>query len=471
MKMHRPSVAIVGAGVAGIAAASRLMENGIHDITILEAENRIGGRIFTTNLDESNIELGAQWIHGEELNVVYGLGKPSGLIENSLNDFSKVTCVLSNGNFIDGKVSSLLYQVCQDILHEDTIKKIDGSVGEYISKRFKEKIITDIDNDITHSYLEWFHSFKNSIDGSDSWFELSSHNDDYVECSGNLLLRWKHGYKTIFDLLMKKYSDDPSQELPLLSKTLLNKEVTTIEWKNVKPKVVCRDGTSYSADHVIVTVSLGVLKECAKTLFEPPLPGYKLRAIDGLEIGTVNKIFLKFPFKWWPEDCHGFSFLWKQQDRDNCELKDNNAWARDIFGFYADDSGPTVLLGWVVGPSARQMETFSDRDVENACMVVLNKFLGKMYNIPQPLCIARSKWHSNPHFRGSYSYHSIRTENSNASPEHLTEPLVVDNRPVVMFAGEATHNHFFSTVHGGLETGWREANRIISSYKYKKCSL
>lgn len=66
---------------------------------------------------------------------MYGLSKPLGLIENSLNDFSKVTCVLSNGNFIDGKVSSLLYQICQDILHEDTIRKFDGSVGEYILKR------------------------------------------------------------------------------------------------------------------------------------------------------------------------------------------------------------------------------------------------------------------------------------------------------------------------------------------------
>lgn len=85
--------------------------------------------------DKSVIELGAQWIHGEELNVVYGLGKPLGFIENSLNDFSKVTCVLSDGNFVNGKVSSLLYQVCQDILHEDTIQKFDGSIGEYFSKR------------------------------------------------------------------------------------------------------------------------------------------------------------------------------------------------------------------------------------------------------------------------------------------------------------------------------------------------
>lgn len=68
--------------------------------------------------------------------------------------------------------------------------------------RFKEKIVTDIGEGITDSYLEWFHSFKNSIDGSDSWFEVSCSNNDYVECNGNLLLRWKQGYKTIFDLLM-----------------------------------------------------------------------------------------------------------------------------------------------------------------------------------------------------------------------------------------------------------------------------
>lgn len=68
--------------------------------------------------------------------------------------------------------------------------------------------------------------------------------------------------------------------MPILNKTLLNKEVSNIIWKNVKPKVICSDGTSYSADHVIITVSLGVLKECVKTMFDPPLPEYKFRAID-----------------------------------------------------------------------------------------------------------------------------------------------------------------------------------------------
>ena len=54
---HSPSVIIIGAGASGIAAASRLFENGFKKITILEAENRIGGRINTTKFSESYITL------------------------------------------------------------------------------------------------------------------------------------------------------------------------------------------------------------------------------------------------------------------------------------------------------------------------------------------------------------------------------------------------------------------------------
>lgn len=74
----------------------------------------------------------------------------------------------------------------------------------------------------------------------------------------------------------------------------------------------------------------------------------------------------------------------------------------------------------------------------------------------------RFKWHSNPHFRGTYSFRSMETEAANTSAADLARPLVTeDGKPVVLFAGEATHSNFYSTVHGALESGHREAERII----------
>lgn len=72
-------------------------------------------------------------------------------------------------------------------------------------------------------------------------------------------------------------------------------------------------------------------------------------------------------------------------------------------------------------------------------------------------------WYTNPHFRGTYSYQTPKINKRNPSVEViLAEPIRnKENKPVLLFAGEATHSHFYSTVHGAIETGYREADRII----------
>lgn len=78
----------------------------------------------------------------------------------------------------------------------------------------------------------------------------------------------------------------------------------------------------------------------------------------------------------------------------------------------------------------------------------------------------RSTWHSNPHFRGSYSYYSLKSDALSASTTKLAEPIKSQSgTPVIQFAGEATSPHHFSTVHGAVETGWREAQRLIDLYR------
>lgn len=80
--------------------------------------------------------------------------------------------------------------------------------------------------------------------------------------------------------------------------------------------------------------------------------------------------------------------------------------------------------------------------------------------------VNRSTWHSNPHFRGAYTFCSIEAEENNASSEDLACPISSKNRnDVLLFAGESTHSTHYSTVHGAIESGYREAERIIDLYK------
>lgn len=78
----------------------------------------------------------------------------------------------------------------------------------------------------------------------------------------------------------------------------------------------------------------------------------------------------------------------------------------------------------------------------------------------------RSKWQSNPHFRGSYSNITLESDALDATTTKLAEPINDQNgKPILQFAGEATDQHYFSTVHGAIGSGWREAQRLIDLYR------
>ncbi|XP_069688815.1 uncharacterized protein [Periplaneta americana] len=485
-RMEEVQVVVVGAGAAGVAAAARLMERGVKDIVILEAEERMGGRIHTVLFGDAVLDLGAQWVHGEVGNVVYSMANRYGLLTASETEIIESPYIESTGNVVDSDIAEKIMGILT-LIHKAgdvLLKDFKASLGQYYNAVFQRKMEEEFST--SHSklgryFLDWFQKFENSIDGSDSWFETSGRGlTEYWDCEGNLLLSWKSGgYRRVLDLLMNKYPGE-KEEVPVGSRIEYKKEVTHIRWDDLpedkagKAVVECSDGSSYTADHIILTVSLGVLKERAHAMFSPPLPPLKLNAVRGLGIGSVDKIFLKFPYRWWPAEHSGFSLLWTDEDAssfrpsgDTGEGVGGKSWLKDVFGFYSVDNQPLVLCGWIVGPPARYMEQLSDEQVTQGCHELLQKFAGRGFNVtvPRPERVVRSSWSKNPHFRGSYSFRSMESEALGAYASHLAEPLTTEkNKPVLMFAGEATHDHFYSTVHGAIESGWREADRIFTFY-------
>lgn len=249
------------------------------------------------------------------------------------------------------------------------------------------------------------------------------------------------------------------------SKIILNKEVRNIDWTKANIVVTCSDGSSYDADHVIVSLSLGVLKENYEVLFTPKLPQQKVNAIEGISIGTVDKIFLEFDRPFWNKDWAGFSLLWTEQDSKMIREKAELSWLEDVFGFYKVDYQPNILCGWIGGPSARKMETLDEQTVYNGCVFLFEKFIGNRMKWTKPINILRSNWFSNKHFRGSYSFRSLTTDMLKTSSLDLALPICDSfEKPLVMFAGEATSQHYYSTVHGALEAGRREADRVADFY-------
>lgn len=130
------SVIIVGAGSAGIAAATKLYENGYHNLTILEAENRIGGRVKTIPFGDNVIDMGAQWCHGQDGNVVHEMAEHLNLLQPSKHLSDGISYRYYGGEIPDQTKIDKLDQLANEISEDsEGLKNYNGSYGDFIVDR------------------------------------------------------------------------------------------------------------------------------------------------------------------------------------------------------------------------------------------------------------------------------------------------------------------------------------------------
>ncbi|KAH8372922.1 hypothetical protein KR009_008134, partial [Drosophila setifemur] len=485
-------IVVIGAGASGVACATKLLELGFLNVLVVEAEDRLGGRIHTIPFADNVIDLGAQWCHGERDNIVYELARQQEeeLLESTGPVYENYQCVRSNGEVVADEVASRLKAIVGESLvtRQLELRHCSGSLGSYLTNKFYDTLRrpenSDIDAAVAREFFVNYQKFENSVEASDSLEQVSGRGYlDYWECEGDILLNWKDkGYLELLKLLMR--SRELKVELGVLEqRLLLGTRVQKITWNRNDGRVELQlsNGDNCIADHVVVTASLGVLKEQHWRLFEPQLPVEKQRAIGGLAFGTVNKIFVEFPQAFWPEDWTGFTLLWREEDLDHIRGT-SRAWLEDVFGFYRVSYQPRVLAGWIINDSGRHMETLPGDEIQAGCMYLFRRFL--KWSIPEPKNFQTSSWYTNENFRGSYSYRSMDTEQLGTGARELAHPLTVVattperekepedeawqqsrcDRPIVQFAGEASSEHYYSTVHGAVEAGWREARRLAQFY-------
>lgn len=202
----------------------------------------------------------------------------------------------------------------------------------------------------------------------------------------------------------------------------------SIEWRRVidndfDPPLVLTlsDNTRILADCVIVTCSLGYLKENQKNMFNPPLPVQFSQAIEDLGFGLINKIFLDFGIPWWKPGTKGFQFLWKES-KSVSSNESLAAWTRDLTGFDVLPDHEGVLLGWIGGRGAYIVETLNEQQVATDCENLLKHYL-KLDNIfPVKRCL-RTQWNSNKYIRGSYSHITTKSDDSGITPNVLSQPV------------------------------------------------
>ncbi|XP_043916512.1 spermine oxidase-like [Protopterus annectens] len=491
---NKPQIIIIGAGIAGLAAASSLIKHGLENILILEAMARVGGRIHTMRpFGENVIELGANWIHGQKGNPVYTMAKKHRLLSDEGTCSKK--CLSASvtkhdyffnekGEIIPNKTADDVYDYFKEVVDEAVDEKSDSqfsfsSVGDYLDKEFSSSVFAGSDG--ASAVFEWCKRAECLDVACTSMYECAlwqpgSYIDlegEYFNCLG------PGGYQAILDILMKNI---PSETI------ICSKPVHCIHWESSsKPtsssfsqpvKVVCADGDEFIADHIVITVSLGYLKKESMKMFDPTLPEEKLNAIERLSFGTVNKIFLEFEERFWPTDCEGIQLVWEKgfEHKEIYDILKNTEewkkeWYKKLCGFETVSCHDNVLCGWIAGREAEYMEELSEEEVGNVCVRLLRDFTGwKVTNLRKVL---RSGWHVNPYVLGSYSYipigvDAVREQEILAKPLPFTDGSTNVKPLQVLFAGEATHTNYYTTTHGAYLSGTREAKRLLNLYKQSK---
>lgn len=124
-------------------------------------------------------------------------------------------------------------------------------------------------------------------------------------------------------------------------------------------------------------------------MFEPLLPLWKHNSIDGMMIGTVDKIYLEFDEPFWPLEWKGCSILWRLEDLKEVRADPNGDWLEGsitLLPFHPLQ--PNVICGWIIGEEAQKMELKSDAELKAGIEKILQMFL-KKWNIPAIKSMAR----------------------------------------------------------------------------------
>ncbi|KAH7301580.1 hypothetical protein KP509_23G033200 [Ceratopteris richardii] len=562
----RPRVIIVGGGMAGLSAAHHLtaVAPGKFNLILLEANNRLGGRICSSSIHGEVIEMGATWIHGIEGSPLYGIADRMHLMQGAspwecMDGFPDAPIVITEGgdlipsHIVDSfdDLYKKLYEVIQYTeggmqqfsefisgFSTEEFRRLreslkGASVAEYLREGFRSYVTMPQENGDNgsqskgqaqrNSSSSWSvramqegvfrmrQNVERSVTGADSLSDLDMEsNSEYWEYPGEHKTIG-HGYSSIIEYL--------AQTLP--NKIIrFNKRVTKIAWSGnmqTAPLCIhCDDGTSYDAEHVIVTVSLGVLKQEVPSadgakpatlirLFDPPLPAWKLSAISRLGFGVVDKCFIAMkPNSQGSIYPHMQLVFREESHQDHIEDIDHSPWwMKKNFSFYPIHKHSHVLCTWLTGKEAMEMERLSDEEVITGILRTMKSFgfgeindcsndvgiVQQTFKSPETRILRsnvrglkRSKWGSNPLFRGSYSY--VAVGSSGADIDVLAEPLPrsapppdvavaslcpTEGRPLqLLFAGEATHRHCYSTTHGAFLSGVREAERLMKHYELKE---
>ena len=434
-------VLIVGGGTAGLSAAATLRKNGVEKILILEAADRIGGRVWTEDPWGSKLEMGASWIHGIENSPTFELIKDMNItIQPTIYRSSCPTCKMN---------SMALYDQ-----HGKRLTKEEQTQLQHYAEQF-EGYVAKIDEGDGNKGL----TFLDALNNFSTENKLTEQMSERLYFTVRLLMTYEFSLdlENISISAMKLYGHSKvsgTNGIVPLGYNLLTSRLA----KNIPLELNCKvEGVSYGNDFVeckttkgvfrakncIMTVPLGVLKQNS-IAFSPSLPKDKQEVITKIDAGVFNKIYLLFPCVFWDNDVEWIEPMPSPSKRNQIY---------DILNFGKYFKQP-ILLTFTAGSFAKEVEKWSDGETIDSIMSALKKIYGN--DIPSPTSYRITRWGQDPLFFCSYSSPGLHAD----AQTYETFATPVEN--CLFFAGEATSQTDCSTVLGAFTTGQRAAKQVLS---------
>jgi len=418
---------IVGGGISGLAAAKSLTNAG-ECVKVLEANDYIGGRIKAINVGGIKSELGATWIHGIKKNPIKKLA-------NKYN----AKCVNEKDTETWKEYGAAYDQTAKQRFN---YKFIDNYTNQFVSKvwkirkKLKENANTEDaaeyfykTNNIRGSTFDYriaHYAIEDKYVGMDYGVESHKYSLQYLDKEG-----WFKGPDCVFSKGYEQIIEGLSENLSILYST----PVKLVEYFNNNVIVTTNENQQFKSKKVVITVSINVLKS-DMIQFKPPLPNYKIKALNRLDMNHLEKMIITFPYNFW--NTLEISFI----ASDTTESTDYF----DLSNIYGT---PTLMMFFNGGSPILSK---SDEDLLSICLEQLSLVFNK--SIPQPTDYVMTRWKDNPYTLGSYSYIPVGASFND---------MKILSRNVgkkVYFAGEGTHSKHFSTTHGALLSGVRAAKEI-----------
>ncbi len=435
-------VVIIGAGAAGLAAARALHEAGV-EVEVLEARDRIGGRVFTITDPQTTrpIELGAEFIHGQAPELQQLLDEASLVAADVCGTRWKPTP--SGLRPLTGFWERL--DRAMRLLDEET----DRSFADVMRQRPGGRRLAP-ERKLARQYVEGFHAADPRLVSARALADGGSPGGDIRE---RRLAHVVNGYSGVIEWLAG----------PISSRIRLSSIVTAVRWKTQRVVIDIARRKPITARAAIITIPLGVLQSPpdrhGAIAFEPELRA-KAHPLEHLAMGAAVRVTLRLSERFWTSEhfarTHAAEGIERLSFLQTADTDFPTWWT--TYPFIAP-----LIVGWCGGPKARTLLAQSASRVTDRAIEALARQCGitgrRMRSMVEATWM--HDWVHDPFARGAYSYQMVGGVDA---PAALARPLA----GTLFFAGEATDTEGATgTVHGAIASGRRAAKQTLRAMQLR----